>query len=92
MAVRFDAAADRLTHNGAYPQTSAGWSYTAWVRIDVDRNDYSTWLRTSQTDGTIATLGTESDGTSGSNYFTAAGSAVIAAPMSSPTTGDPAAV
>lgn len=75
MAVRFDAAADRLTHNGAYPQTSAGWTYTAWVRIDVDRNDYSTWLRTSASASTVATMGTNSNGTQGANYFTASGSA-----------------
>lgn len=75
MAVRFDAAADRLTHNGAYPQTSAGWTYTAWVRIDVDRNDYSTWLRTSASASTVATMGTNSDGLQGANYFTASGSA-----------------
>lgn len=72
MAVRFDAAADRLTHAGTYPQTSAGITVTMWMKIDVDRNDFSTQLRFSASPGgaTIATFSTQSDGTSGPAYFT----------------------
>lgn len=82
MAVRFDTAADRLTHNGTYPQTSAGFTYTAWIKIKVDRNDYSTWLRLNSSGNTIATLGTDSDGLQGANYFTVAGSALTTTAIS----------
>jgi len=79
VAVRFDAAADRLTHSGSYPQTSAGFTLTAWARIDVDRNDFQTFMRLND-GGTLATCATENDGTTGPQYFTPSGSAVYTAP------------
>lgn len=87
MAVQLDAAADRLTWLGTLPRTSDGWTYTAWIRLDVDRNDFSTWLRLSAAGSTIATCSTNSDGTSGPNYFTAIASASRVTDMSTPATG-----
>jgi hypothetical protein len=77
MAVALDAAADRLTCNAAFPAqgTPGGFTVTAWVRIDTDRNAVSTWLRASAADATVWAAATSGDGTGGTNLSTTGGSA-----------------
>lgn len=87
MAVAFDAAADRLTHSGAYPQTSAGLTITAWARLDVDQNNWSTFVRIIGP-GTLVTFSTLQDGTRGPAYYTPVTSVeYTTSDLSSPTTG-----
>lgn len=72
MAVRFDAASERISRTGAMP---ANFTITAWVYLSVDRNDYSCWCRVwTEAVATVGTWSTDSDGTSGPNWYTASGS------------------
>lgn len=73
MAVRFDAASDRIAYTGGAPAPSAGFTLTAWALVAVDLNDFQTIARL-YNGGTAANLATSSDGLGGPNYFTAGGS------------------
>lgn len=77
MAVRFDAAADRIYNESlaSGPQSSAGMTVTMWVRNDVDQNNFATPMRLYDGGGTLATFATATDGTTGIQYFTTPGSA-----------------
>jgi len=73
MAVRLDAAADRLSYSAAAPPATI--TITAWVYLAVDRNDYSAIARLwTGAFGTVGSWETDSDGTSGPWYFTGGGS------------------
>lgn len=80
MAVRFDAASDRLTHDGAYPQLSAGITITAWVRLEADQNAVTTFARLFDA-GTLVSFTTVSDGTSGPRHATGGGTPAFADDM-----------
>lgn len=82
MSVRFDAAADRLSNQGSYPVPASGFTVTAWIRIRVDRNNWSTFFRIHST-GTLVTFGTDSDGMQGPYQFTPVNSVGIASNISS---------
>lgn len=72
MSLRVAQASDQVTRANP-PDPSGGFTITAWVRVAVDRDDYSTLARVSSGGSTRATWATDSDGTSGPNYFTVAG-------------------
>lgn len=73
MAVRFDAATDRITYTGGgVPDPSAGFTLSAWAYVSVDQNDFATIARL-YNGGTTATFATSSDGLGGPNYFTGGG-------------------
>lgn len=75
MSIRFDAAADRLTYTGSPPVPASGLTITGWVKVQVDRNDWSTWIRLYDSGfSTVANAATDSDGLQGNSYFTAGGS------------------
>ena len=77
MAVRFDSAPDRLSHQGAYPTPATAVTVTMWVRVEVDRNDFQTFARLH--DGaTLITFALQGDGTSGPGHFTGGGDASFA--------------
>lgn len=81
MAGQFDVAGDRVNYSASNPPVpSAGISFAGWVRIDVDRNDFSTLLRLHAAGGgsTTLTIGTGSDGVT-MQVFSAGGSVVGAA-------------
>lgn len=75
MAVRFDAAGDRVTWTGTAPTPSSGLTITLWAYISVDRNDWSTMIRLHASGGATTTtnLATDSGGVLPCN-FTAGGS------------------
>jgi len=64
MAVRFDAATDRISYNGPTtpPAPATAITVTMWAHLSVDRNDWSTFLRiwnaASSTVGTFITTTT----------------------------------
>lgn len=63
MAIRFDAATDRVSYSGAVPDPSTGITITAWAYLSVDRDTYSTVARLwAAGDSTTGILGTGSDG------------------------------
>ena len=74
MAVRFDAADDRIYLAATLPApASTGLTVLGWWRIRVDRHDYSAYYRTSTAGGaTIHTVETWDTGLS-VNVFTASG-------------------
>ncbi|MGB3443905.1 MAG: LamG-like jellyroll fold domain-containing protein [Actinophytocola sp.] len=72
MAVRFDAATDRISYTGGAPNPTAGLTVTAWAYVSVDQNDYATICRL-YNGGTAATFATSGDGLGGPNYFTVGG-------------------
>jgi len=63
VAAQFDAATDRVSRATA-PNPTAGLTFCAWVRIDVDQNEWSTFLRLWGGGGgsTTLTAATPSDG------------------------------
>ncbi len=74
MAIRFDAATDRVTYSASSPPSPAtALTITAWAFISVDRDDFSTFARLHSGATTVLTWATSSDGTSGPNYFTGGG-------------------
>lgn len=75
MAVRFDAASDRLSWAGTAPTPSSGLTVAYWAYIVVDRNDFSTMIRLHAGSGgtTCTNLATDSGGQLVCN-FTAGGS------------------
>lgn len=72
MARRFDAATDRISRSGTMP---ADFTITGWIYLSADQDTYTTFCRV-WTSGlaTVGTWSTESDGTSGPNWFTGGGS------------------
>jgi len=73
MSLRIAQSSDQVTR-ASPPSVAAGFTLLGWVRVRVDRDDFSTIGRISSGGGTIATWATETDGTSGPNYFTGGGS------------------
>lgn len=65
MAVRSDAANDRLTRTGGAPDPQAGFTVCGWFYLAVDRDDFSTLIRLHASSGstTRLTLSTGSSGT-----------------------------
>lgn len=78
MAVRFDAASDRVSYTASAPPVT--FTITFWAHNSVDQNTNATFARLHASSGgsTAATFATDSDGTSGPGYFTAGGSIVQA--------------
>jgi hypothetical protein len=76
MAVRFDAATDRISFSGTVPDPSSGFTLLGWAYVSVDRDDFSTMARVHASSGasTTATFATGSEGLGGPGYFTAGGS------------------
>lgn len=76
MAVRFDAASDRLSFAGTMFAVGSGFTATAWVYAVVDTNDFATIARLHASSGgsTIVTWAASSDGLGGPNYFSTGGS------------------
>lgn len=74
MAVRFDAATDKVSYTGGVPNPSSGFTFTAWVYNAVDLNANATYARLWTGGSTTATFATGVDGTSGPSYFTGGGS------------------
>lgn len=73
MAVRLDAAADRLSYSAAAPP--AVFTITGWVYLSVDRDDYSAIGRLwTGALSTVVTWSTDGDGTSGPWAYTGGGS------------------
>jgi hypothetical protein len=76
-AVRFDAAADRLSYSAVAPP--ATFTITAWIYISVNRVDFSTVARLWTSGGaTVATWATGSNGAAGPNYNSTSGSVASA--------------
>ena len=63
MAAQFDVANDRVSL-GSAPNPTAGMTWCAWVRIDVDRNAFTTFMRLHANTGgsTTLTVAAGSDG------------------------------
>jgi hypothetical protein len=72
MAIRFDAAADRLSYSAVAPP--ATFTITAWAYLSVDQDAISTICRLwDGASGNVALCRTTADGTSGPTYFSPAG-------------------
>lgn len=76
MSTRSDATTDQVTYSGAIPSTAGGFSLTAWARVHVDRNDYSTIARISSGGSTRLTFATKLDGLGGPSAYTPSGGSV----------------
>lgn len=66
MAIRFNAATDRISHTASNPPDPAsGFTITAWAYLSVDQDDFSALARLSANDGasTSANMSTHSSGT-----------------------------
>lgn len=61
MAVRFDAASDRVTWTGTAPTPSSGFTVTFWAYVSVDRDDFSTMLRLHASSGATTNLNVAMD-------------------------------
>lgn len=76
MSYRSDAATERVYLSATLPNpATTGLTVMGWFRIRVDRNDFSTYWRTSTGGATIHTCATDTTGV-GVNLFTASGSLV----------------
>ena len=73
MAVRFDATTDQIERTTAPDIGTSGFTFTAWVYLAVDRNDYSTMMRLSAGGGTRGNVAADSNGQTLA-YFTIDGS------------------
>lgn len=75
MAVRFDAATDRVSHTtDPPPDPAGGFTITAWAYLSVDRDDFSVMVRLF-TASTTASLATHGSGTT-LGYLTGGGSLI----------------
>lgn len=76
MAIRFNAATDRISYSGTVPDPSAGFTLLGWAYVAVDRDDFSTMARLHASSGasTTATFASGSEGLGGPGYFTGGGS------------------
>jgi hypothetical protein len=73
MAIRFDAAGDRVYIATTLPNpATTGLTILGWWRVRVDRDDYSAYYRTSAAGTSIHTVETTSTGL-GVNIFTPSG-------------------
>lgn len=61
MAVRFDAATDRVTWTGTAPTPSSGLTITYWAYVSVDRDDFSTMIRLHSSSGATTNLNVAMD-------------------------------
>lgn len=74
MAVRFDAATDRISWSGTAPTPSSGLTITLWAYVSVDRDDYSTLIRLHGSSGATTNLNVAMDsGGLSPSVFTAGG-------------------
>lgn len=73
MAVRFAGTTDQLSYSGALPGSTDGATVVCWVYLSVDRNDWSTFTRSSQGGTSIQYLALDGTGTD-SGWFSAGGS------------------
>lgn len=74
MAIRFDAAGDRVHLTATLPAADdTGRTVCGWFRTRVDRDDFSTYWRLSSSGGTVQTCAANSDGLD-INLFTLSGS------------------
>lgn len=80
MSVRFDATSDQIERTTAPAIGTSGWTFTAWVYLSVDRNDYSTIMRMSASGSTRANVATDSNGQTLA-HFTIGGSLTSATTM-----------
>lgn len=77
MAVRFDAATDRLSYSGSNPpDPTSGFTLTCWAYVAVDTDTNATIARIHAAAGASSTVvfATGADGLGGPNYFTGGGS------------------
>lgn len=83
MAIRFDAATDRISFIGTVPDPSAGITIAGWAYISVDTDNNAVFIRVHASDGGSTTINfaTDSDGLGGPGYFTAGGSLVSSTNM-----------
>lgn len=66
MAVRFDAATDRVNYSGSgLPDPETAFTVTFWAYLSVDRDDFSAMARLSASSGasTVANISTHGSGT-----------------------------
>lgn len=73
MAVRFDAASDRVSFAGTLPDPSAGFTLTAWALVAVSTGTFATMARL-HNPGTVITCATGGSGLTGPGYYTTGGS------------------
>jgi hypothetical protein len=73
VSLRIAQSSDQVSR-ASPPSVAAGFTLLGWVRLRVDRDDFSTIGRVSSGGSTVATWATDSDGTSGPGYFTGGGS------------------
>lgn len=83
MAVRFDAATDRISLITSVPDPTTGITVAGWAHVSVDTNNNAVFIRIHASDGASTTinLATDSDGLGGPGYFTGGGSLVSATNM-----------
>lgn len=83
MAVRFDAASDRISYSGALPDPVDGFTATFWAYLSVDRDDFSTFLRLWAGAGSSTTITAQTiDNGITPGYFTAGGSVLSSTSLS----------
>lgn len=83
MAIRFDETDDRVTCTATLPDPTAGITITAWVYISVNTGGPTTFLRLwNAARSTTITCACNSGGVVNPGYFTAGGSAFVAATLS----------
>jgi hypothetical protein len=78
VAVRFDAASDRISVAGTLPDPSAGFTLMGWTYVEVSTGTNATYARVHAASGasTTATVATDGGPPAGPAYFTAGGSIV----------------
>lgn len=83
MAVRFDAATDRISLLTTVPDPAAGITIAGWAYVSVDTNNNAVFVRLHAADGGSTTLNfaTDSDGLGGPGYFTVGGSILASTGM-----------
>lgn len=83
MAVRFDAATDRISLLTSVPDPTTGITIAGWAYVSVDTNNNAVFVRVHASDGgaTSINLATDSDGLAGPGYFTGGGSLISATGM-----------
>lgn len=76
MAIRFDAASDRISLAGTLPDPSAGFTLLGWTYVEVNTGTNATYARVHAASGasTTATIATDGGAPAGPGYFTAGGS------------------
>jgi hypothetical protein len=77
VSLRIGQSSDQVSR-ASPPSVAGGFTLTAWVRLRVDRDDFSTIARVSSGGSTVVTWAAQTDGTSGPGYFTGGGEVVNA--------------